>query len=73
MLLFFEMTALLLEPNGTIKLPKKSLKRYGFEEKMPIRVIETKEGVLLIPLTNQPMKDELKQEIAKWQEAASET
>jgi len=48
MILFF-MTALLPEPNGTIKLPQKSLKRYGFEEKMPIRVIETKEGVWLIP------------------------
>ena len=67
------MTALLLEPNGTIKLPKKSLKRYGFEEKTPIRVVETKEGVLLIPLTNQPMSDELKQEISRWQEASSET
>lgn len=67
------MTALTLEPNGTIKLPKKSLERYGFEEKTPIRVIETKEGVLLIPLSGQPMSDELKQEIAQWQEAASET
>ena len=67
------MTALLLEPNGTIRLPKESLKRYGFEEKTPIRVIETKEGVLLIPLTDQPMSDELKQEIAQWQEASSET
>ena len=67
------MTALLLEPNGTIRLPKKSLKRYGFEEKTPIRVIETKEGVLLVPLTNQPMSDELKLEISQWQEASSET
>ena len=67
------MTALLLEPNGTIRLPKKSLKRYGFEEKMLIRMIETKEGVLLIPLTDQSMSDELKQEIAQWQEASSGT
>lgn len=67
------MTAILLEANGTIKLPKKSLKRYGFEQKTPIRLIETKEGVLLIPITNEPMSDELKQEIAEWQAASSET
>jgi bifunctional DNA-binding transcriptional regulator/antitoxin component of YhaV-PrlF toxin-antitoxin module len=67
------MTALLLEANGTIKLPKKSLKRYGFEQKTPIRLIETNEGVLLVPLTDQPMSEELRQEIAEWQEASSET
>jgi hypothetical protein len=67
------MTALLLETNGTIKLPTESLKRYGFEQKMPIRLIETKEGVLLVPITNQPMSNELSREIAQWQEASSET
>ena len=67
------MTALLLETNGTIKLPKKSLKRYGFEQKTPIRLIETSEGILLIPITNEPMSNELKQEIAEWQEASNET
>ena len=64
------MTALLLETNGTIKLPKKSLKRYGIEQKTPIRLIETSEGILLIPITNEPMSSELKQEIAEWQESS---
>jgi bifunctional DNA-binding transcriptional regulator/antitoxin component of YhaV-PrlF toxin-antitoxin module len=67
------MTTVLLEINGTIRLPKESLERYGFEQKMPIRLIETKEGVLLIPITNQPMSDELSSEITEWQEAACET
>lgn len=67
------MTALLLEANGTIKLPKKSLKRYGFEQKMPVRLIETREGILLVPITDEPMSEELEQEVAEWQEAASET
>lgn len=40
---------------------------------MPVRLIETKEGILLVPLTNEPMSEELKQEIAEWQEASSET
>ncbi len=66
------MTAILLEENGTIKLPEKTLKRYGFEQKMPVRLIETSEGILLIPITNEPMSDELKQEIAEWQTASSE-
>lgn len=67
------MTALLLESNGTIKLPKKSLKRYGFEQKTPIRLIETGEGILLIPITDEPMSNELKQELTEWQEASNET
>lgn len=67
------MTALLLEANGTIKLPKTSLKRYGFEQKMPVRLIETNEGILLVPITDEPMSKELKQELAEWQESAGET
>ncbi|MGI8544072.1 MAG: hypothetical protein ACR2MD_11450, partial [Aridibacter sp.] len=59
--------------NGTIKLPKKSLKRYGFEQKMPVCLIETREGILLVPITDKPMSEELKQELAEWQEAAGET
>ncbi len=64
------MTALLLDPNGTSKLPKKSLKRSGFEQKTPIRLIEISEGILLIPITNEPMSNELKQELTEWQESS---
>lgn len=67
------MTALLLEANGTIKLPKTCLKRYGFEQKMPVRLIETNEGILLVPITDEPMSKELKQELVEWQESAGET
>ncbi len=66
------MTAILLEANGTIRLPRESLKRYGFEHQTPVRLIETNEGILLVPLHNAPMTDELKQEIAEWQEAGGE-
>ena len=65
------MTALLIQANGTIKLPKKLLKRYGFAEKVPVRLIETNEGILLVPLHNAPMSNVLKQEISEWQEASS--
>lgn len=65
------MTALLMEANGTIKLPKKSLKRYGFAKTTPVRLIETNEGILLVPLHNAPMSEDLKKEIAEWQEATS--
>ncbi len=67
------MTAVLLETNGTVRLPKESIKRYGFEQKMSIRLIETKEGVLLVPITNQSLSEELSREIAEWHEAGSET
>jgi hypothetical protein len=38
---------------------------------MQFRVIETKKGVLLIPLTDEPMDNELKAEIEEWQAAGT--
>lgn len=67
------MTALLVEATGKIKLPQKSLKRYGWEKSTLVRLIETKEGILLVPMHNAPMNKELQSEIAEWQDAASET
>jgi hypothetical protein len=33
----------------------------------PVRIIETRSGILLVPLTKEPMSVELEQELAEWQ------
>jgi hypothetical protein len=39
---------------------------------MQFRIIETQKGVLLIPLTDEPMNDEPKAEIEEWQAVGME-
>ena len=48
-------------------LPDALRKRYGFREETSVRVVETRNGVLLIPLTDAPMSADLAQELEEWQ------
>jgi hypothetical protein len=45
--------------------------RHGIGDDTPIRVIETRNGILLVPLTNEPMSPALAQELAEWQSLAA--
>ena len=56
-----------IEENGKFTLPDKIVERYQFKKETQFRIIETQKGVLLIPLTDEPMNDELKVEIEEWQ------
>ena len=67
------MTSILMKPNGEIALPTDVRERLGFTPQTPIRVIETRSGVLLVPLTNEPMDAALVQELAEWQALSSST
>jgi bifunctional DNA-binding transcriptional regulator/antitoxin component of YhaV-PrlF toxin-antitoxin module len=60
-----------VEPGGKIMLPDELRQRYGFREETSVRVIETRNGVLLIPLTDTPMSPELSREIDEWQTLAA--
>jgi bifunctional DNA-binding transcriptional regulator/antitoxin component of YhaV-PrlF toxin-antitoxin module len=60
---------LTLESDGKVALPKTLVERYGFKQNVPIRVIETEGGVLLVPLTDEPMDEALREELADWQAA----
>ena len=42
------------------------------EQNIPIRVIETASGILLIPQTNEPMSAALQEELAAWQSLSAE-
>lgn len=58
---------LTVKESGDLTLPAEIVGRYQIEREMQFRIIETKKGVLLIPLTDEPMNGELKAEIEEWQ------
>jgi bifunctional DNA-binding transcriptional regulator/antitoxin component of YhaV-PrlF toxin-antitoxin module len=53
---------------GEINLPRDLKERYGFAPEQLVRVIGTRYGVLLIPLSDDPPSAELQQELQAWQE-----
>jgi hypothetical protein len=53
--------------NGRITLPRDVVGRYRLEDDTPLRMIETRSGILLVPLTKEPMSSALSAEIAEWQ------
>ena len=61
------MTTLIAGPTDRVSLPAELCARHGWQAETPVRVIETRHGVLLIPLTDLPMSDELKLELEDWQ------
>jgi bifunctional DNA-binding transcriptional regulator/antitoxin component of YhaV-PrlF toxin-antitoxin module len=60
-------STLVIEPGGKLTLPDDVLTRYGFDQNTTIRIIETQSGILLVPLTDEPMSDDLKAELEEWQ------
>ncbi|HEX6183420.1 MAG TPA: AbrB/MazE/SpoVT family DNA-binding domain-containing protein [Pyrinomonadaceae bacterium] len=64
---------LIVEDGGKITLPERVREHYGLAEDTPLRVIETRTGILLVPLTSEPMTDELRSELEDWQSLGSES
>jgi bifunctional DNA-binding transcriptional regulator/antitoxin component of YhaV-PrlF toxin-antitoxin module len=60
-------------PGGEIELPEMVRERYGMAPATLIRVVETRGGILLVPLSNAPMNAELAEELAQWQALSAET
>ena len=58
---------LTIKENGKFTLPDEIVERYQFKRETQFRIIETQKGVLLVPMTNEPMNDELKSELEEWQ------
>jgi len=59
--------------NGKITLPPDVVGRYHLNDDTSVRLIETATGLVLIPLTNEPMSNSLRAEIEEWQELAAES
>lgn len=67
------MSSLSMKPSGEITLPVDVRQRYGMTPEIPLRIVETRSGVLLVPLTQEPMSEALRQELAEWQELSLES
>ncbi len=57
----------------TISLPPDVCAKHGFTAETPIRIIETQNGILLVPLTKEPMSADLARELADWQSLSLST
>jgi len=58
---------LTIEENGKLTLPNDIVERYQFKKETQFRIIETQKGILLVPMTSEPMSNELKDELEDWQ------
>ncbi len=58
---------LTVDDGGKITLPDPVRDRYQLRPDALVRIIETRNGILLVPLTNEPMSDELRRELEDWQ------
>lgn len=65
------MTSLRVGRGGEIFLPDEMRERYGMRPDTPVRALETRGGILLIPLTDEPMSEELRRELDDWQSLAA--
>ena len=59
--------------NGKIVLPADVVGRYRLDNDTPVRMIETRNGILLVPLTDAPMSSSLLAEIEEWQVLGAES
>jgi bifunctional DNA-binding transcriptional regulator/antitoxin component of YhaV-PrlF toxin-antitoxin module len=66
------MTTLIVGRTGEVTLPTDVRERYGLTPDTPLRVVETRGGILLVPQTAEPMSNELAQELKEWQGLAAE-
>jgi bifunctional DNA-binding transcriptional regulator/antitoxin component of YhaV-PrlF toxin-antitoxin module len=53
--------------DGHVALPKEVGERYHLKPETPLRLIETRSGILLVPVIDEPMSDELRDELADLQ------
>ena len=61
------MTTTTIGYGGQVTLPDDVQERYGLRPEVSVRLIETRSGLLLVPVTDAPMSAELTQEIQEWQ------
>ena len=64
---------LIVEDGGKITLPEAVREHYGLAEDTPLRIIETRGGILLVPVTSEPMSDGLRSELEEWQALGAES
>ena len=61
------MSTATIDPAGSVLLPAELRSRYHLDASTPIRLVETRHGLLLVPLTNDPIPAALQRELDEWQ------
>ncbi len=67
------MTNLTIGRDGEIALPSQIRDRYGLKPETPVRIVETRGGILLVPITDAPISAELAKELEEWQSLSVES
>lgn len=67
------MTSLTVGKDGEISLPDEVREQYGLLPDTPVRILLTRGGILLVPMTDAPVNAELAEELAEWQSLSTET
>lgn len=57
---------------GNLTLPPDIVEQYQANKETRFRIVKTQKGVLLVPLTDEPMNGELAAEIEAWQTMTAE-
>ncbi len=61
---------LVVEAGGRIRLPERITDRYNLAPDTELRIVEARGGILLVPLTDDPMSEDLQAELNEWQTLA---
>ena len=61
------MSTATIDAKGSVLLPADMRSRFHLAPSSEVRVIETRHGLLLVPLTTAPMSAELRRELGEWQ------
>jgi bifunctional DNA-binding transcriptional regulator/antitoxin component of YhaV-PrlF toxin-antitoxin module len=64
---------LVVEAGGKITLPQTVRDHYGLTQNTPVRMIETRTGILIVPLTEEPMSEALASELEDWQSLVADS
>ena len=62
------MTTMIVGRGGEVTLPGDVRGRYGMSPDTTVRLVETRAGLLLVPITDDPISEALALELSKWQE-----
>lgn len=63
---------LTIKENGKVTLPEDITDKYQVKIEMRFRIIEAQKGILLVPMTDEPMNEELTAELEQWQEIGAD-
>ena len=67
------MATVTVGPGGELALPADIVLRKGFKPDLAVRVVETRSGVLLVPVDDREIPEELTRELDAWQELANDS